>query len=820
MIGGQRVVPQLAFAVVAVVVGLGFVHAEGSSEGLMAQAAVGSTSSASPSAGSPGETGRAMLDRYCVTCHNSRLRTAELDLETLDLQHVPADAEVWEKVIKKLRMGSMPPLGRPRPDEATSDTFASWLVTTIDDAAAAQPYAGRPAIHRLNRTEYTNAIRDLFGLEVDGELLLPADDSGYGFDNIADVLTVSPLLVERYILAAKEIARLVVGDATLRPTTSTYSLPYLTLVQDRRMSDALPFGSRGGTAIRHHFPVDGEYEIRVYLQRNSLNIGAELRGLDVVNEIDVRIDRERVALFSIGGRVYKPGQYSAGDDQEDARLRVRLPVKAGLRTVGITFPQNTWYMEGVGVSRLPAASDGYSQGRQSGARFGKIEAEIAAVDISGPFGASTPDDLSSRRRVFVCQPAGAEDEEPCARTILSTVARRAYRHPVMDADIDMLFGFYEAGRDEGGFDVGIQWALERILTDPAFLFRVEQTPPTTPASGVHRISDIELASRLSFFLWSSIPDDELLDVAEQGRLADPAELEAQVRRMRQDLKSKAFIDNFFGQWLLVRNVEKIRPDPKSFPLFDENLRQAFQRETELFLESQVRDDRPVTDLLTADYTFVNERLAQHYDLPNIYGNHFRRVELPNDRRAGLLGQGSVLSVTSYPDRTSVVVRGKWILENLLGAPPPPPPPSVPPLENTKVEGTLRQRMELHRKNPTCAGCHRSLDPLGFALENFDGIGRWRNTDGGASIDASGALSNGVEFDSPASFRQALLSQRTQFLSSLTQKLLTYAVGRGVEHKDMPAVRAILRESAPSDYRWSSLVLNIVKSVPFQMRSAS
>ena len=625
-------------------------------------------------------------------------------------------------------------------------------------------------------------------------------------------------------MAATKISRLAIGDPALRPVVHTYRLPYLTLMQGDRMSEDLPFGSRGGTAIRHHFPLDGEYVVKVRLQRNSLNIGYEIRGLDVPNQIDVRLDGAGVETFTIGGKTKETDRsvgYKDTEDTEDAGLEVRFPVKAGPHVVGITFPKRTWYVEGVGPSLLPVASDSFASGKKTERTYGKIEMGIDSVDIVGPFDARAPEETRSRRRIFVCRPT-RDQEEPCARRILSTLARRAYRRPVFGDEVETLVGFYTSGRSQGSFDTGIQQALERLLVSPNFLFRRERSLTNVTPGTPYRISDLELASRLSFFLWSSIPDDRLLDVAAAGRLGDASVLDQEVRRMLGDPRAKALVDNFFGQWLYFRNMSAHRPDPQAFPEFDDNLREAFQRETELFLESQLREDHSALELLTADYTFVNERLARHYDIPNVYGTHFRRVAYPDDRRAGLLGQGSILTVTSYANRTSPVVRGKWLLENFLGTPPPPPPDNVPPFKENE-DGvrptTVRARMEEHRRNPVCASCHSQLDPLGFALENFDGIGRWRDTEAGARVDASGTLVDGTKFDGPAPFRQALLQHRRAFLDTLTEKLLTYALGRGIEHYDMPAVRSILRQAARDEYRWSALVRGIVTSLPFQMRRA-
>ena len=792
-----------------------------------AQTASPQAASHEPSPSSVASQQRAVLDRYCIGCHNQRAKAAgsvPVALDTIDPQQVGTDAETWEKVVRQLRSEMMPPAGRPEPDTVTRDTFLSWLETELDRAAAALPNPGRPAIHRLNRVEYTNTIRDLFAIEIDGPSLLPADDAGYGFDNIADVLTVSPALLERYLFAATKISRRAVGDPAIRPAIATYQIPYLSMLQEDRMSEDLPFGSRGGLAVRHHFPLDGEYEISIRLQRNSLNIGYEIRGLDQENEIDIRLDGALVRRFSIGSETTLEQDRGAGyketEDTEDSGLHIRLPVKAGPHSVGVTFRNSTWYVEGVGVSRLPAASDSFASGKKTERTYGKIQMGVDSIDIAGPFDATAPVQTPSRQAIFMCRPTDRTDEEACARTILSTLARRAYRRPVTEDDVQTLLGFFTAGRHDGGFDAGIQRALERLLVSPNLLFRIERDPGDVEPGTAYRLSDLELASRLSFFLWSSIPDDELLDLAARGKLEDPAVLEQQVRRMLDDGRAEALVSNFFGQWLHVRNMRAIRPDPVAFPEFDDSLREAFRRETELFLESQLQEDRPVGELLTANYTFLNERLARHYDIADVYGSHFRRVMLSDDARAGILGHGSVLTVTSYANRTSPVVRGKWVLENLLATPPPAPPADVPALEENQAgrpTASMRERMEQHRRNPVCAACHSKMDPLGFAFENFDGIGKWRTREADTLIDPSGAFPDGTEFDSPATFREALLAHDDEFVGALIEKLLTYALGRGVEYYDIPVVRQIMRDSASSDYSWSSIILGIVKSTPFQMR---
>ena len=763
-----------------------------------------SASSVSPAASDY----RAVLDRYCVTCHSERLRTGNLVLaaKAIDLEHLSTGAATWEKVVAKLRAGAMPPPGRPRPDEATYQAFASWLEGELDRAAEADPEPGRPPIHRLNRTEYTNVIRDLLALEIDGRSLLPADDMAYGFDNNANTLKMSPALLERYVSAATRISSLAVGDPTIRPAVERHAVSPLRR-QDDRLGEDLPFGTRGGIALRHYFPLDADYRLSIHLQRGP---GGNIRGLAAGEQIDVRLDGTRIKLFTLGG---EPGD-APSKPTADAALEVRFPAKAGQRVVVVTFLKHTLAADGIGPARLPAAYGTFdtNDGRQM---------TLDSVEISGPFQVSGSGDTPSRRRIFVCRPDDARDEEACARQILATLARRAYRRPITESDVEALVGFYKAGRRPGEFESAIQRALERILADPEFLFRIERDPANVVPGEPYRISDLELASRLSFFLWSSMPDDELLDLAAGGELADPVVLERQVRRMLDDRRAHALVSNFASQWLHLRNMAAVAPDVKEFPEFDEDLREAFQRETELFLESQLNEDRGVGELLTADYTYVNERLARHYGIPKVYGSHFRRVTVTDEARRGLLGHGSVLAVTSFATRTSPVVRGKWLLDNILGAPPPAPPPNVPDLaENTAGDQprSVRERMEQHRRNPTCASCHARMDPLGFALENFDAIGEWRSTtEAGTPIDASGTLPDGTALDGPVGLRRLLHSRRDVFATTVTTKLLIYALGRRVEYYDMPAIRKIVREAAPRDHRWSSIILGIVKSTPFQMK---
>ena len=761
----------------------------------------------------------------------------------MDVTNVGEAPEVWEKVVQKLRGGMMPPARRPRPDPQAYEGFQSWLETSLDRAAAATTAPGRVPTHRLNRAEYANAIRDLLALDIDGASLLPADDSGHGFDNLAGTLALSPVLMERYMSAARRISRLAVGDPSIGPgfTSKTYVIP-INMAQNERMSEDLPFGSRAGIAVRHRFPLDGEYVIRLRLKRSVYEY---IVNLDEAHDLDVRLDGRRVARFSVGGEASgKPAPLSfsgtfvaAGNagypSQEwdeyrtsaDAGLVVRVAVRAGTRVVGVSFVGRSWEHEGVRQPRLREYGATVTETTDTSSRPEGPGLESVAID--GPYAVTGQGETASRDRIFVCQPDSTadpadNDEARCARSILSRLARRAFRRPVNDADIQPLLLFYETGRTDGGFEAGIQAALERILIDPEFLFRIERDPAGVAPGTPYRLSDLELASRLSFFLWSSIPDDELLDVAASRELSDPGVLEQQVRRMLADRRATALVDNFVSQWLTLRRVGGVTPDPNLFPGFDENLREAFQRETELFVESQLREDRSVVELLSADYTFLNERLARHYGIPNVRGSRYRRVTVGDERRGGLLGHGSILSVTSYGNRTSPVLRAKWLLENILGTPPPPPPPDVPPLPEAGPAGqprTVRDRLAQHRRSPVCAVCHAPMDPLGFALENFDAIGQWRTTDAGLPVDASAVLADGITtFEGPAGLRRVLLSRAEQFVETLTEKLLTYGLGRGLEYYDRPVIRSITRAAEADDYRWSSLILGVVESTPFRMRS--
>ena len=781
---------------------------------------------ASPGAYEPARV-RTLLDRYCVTCHNDRLRTAGLTLDALDAGRVGAHAATWEKVVRKLRARAMPPAGRPRPDRAAYAAAAAALETALDRAAAADPNPGGTPPHRLNRTEYANAVRDLLGIEVDSRALLPPDDADLGFDNMADILSMSPALLERYLSAARKVSRQALGDPAGAPTTETYVVPKMRF-QDQRMSEDLPFGSRGGVAFRHHFPLDAEYDVRVRLRRQLYGY---VRGLQRRQQLDVRLDGRRVALFAIGGAPGTPPPQTftgtvPGDRaweeytlHADDALAVRIPVPAGPRVLGVAFVQGRSERDGVLQPRATAKTLAIAERWSSPSEA--PEAAVEQVSISGPFNAAGPGATPARRRILACRPARAAEEEPCARRILSAIARRAFRRPLTSRDMDALTAFYAAGRRAGGFEAGIRRGLERILVDPEFLFRIEREPAAPAAAGVSPIGGLELASRLSFFLWSSIPDDELLDAAVRGELRDPGALERQVRRMLADPRAQALVDGFAAQWLGLGRLRSVVPAPDLFPEFDDNLREAFDRETRLLVGSQLREDRSVLDLVRADYTFVNERLARHYGVPDVYGSRFRRVTFDDGVRGGLLGQGSILTTTSYPTRTSPVLRGNWVLERLLGAPPPPPPPDVPALPDRGAGGRLasvRERLERHRANPVCASCHARMDPLGFALEQFDAIGQWRATGAaGAAIDATGVFPDGTGFRGLAGLKAVLLREREQFVQNMVEKLMTYALGRGVRHYDMPAVRRVLREAAADDYTWSSLVLGVARSMPFQMR---
>jgi mono/diheme cytochrome c family protein len=779
---------------------------------------------------------RAFFDTYCIACHNQKLHTAGLTLDTLDLTQPAANAEVLERVIGKLRAGSMPPPKMPRADAATYRTVASELENAIDQAMPGHFNPGRiSAVHRLNRAEYNNAIRDLFGLDVDVKPLLPGDDTADGsFDNFADVLSISTAHLERYMSVARQVTRLATGLPPAQPNLERFEIP-LHVLQDDRQSEDLPLGSRGGIAVHYNFPVDGEYLIKVHLQRQYQDY---LKGMGWPQKLDVRLDGKLLKRFSVGGQGKgRPAAASYAGDGEpgfagdpawetymqltgDAGLEVRLPVKAGSRVVGVSFVREMWEPEGlpqpVQLGRVISNDQVYMG-----------YANVGSVEIGGPYDApSAPLTAKKPGTIFFCQPPKAATEErPCATAILSRVARLAYRRPVTKTDVDTLLQFFDNGRKDGGsFESGIQFALERMLVDPDFLLRIHRDPAQVVAA--YRMSDLEVASRLSFFLWSSIPDDRLLTLAEHGELTNPATLQKEVRRMLADKRATdALVHNFAAQWLNLRQIEDVVVDPVKYPLYDESLLQAFRTETEMFVASTLQDDRSVDELLNADYTFVNERLARHYGIPNVYGTRFRRVSLPNhDQRGGLLTQGALLVTTSYPNRTSPVLRGKWLLNNILGLPIPPPPPGVNTTLETKPGAapvSIRERLAQHRTNPSCNSCHSVIDPLGFSLENFDVVGGWRTIDeAGKPVDASGTTASGEKIEGLAGLRAMLLDQPDRFPRTVTEKLMAYALGRRLEYYDNPSVRGIVRDAAAKQYRWSSIVEGIVASPAFLMRDSS
>ena len=759
----------------------------------------------------------AFLARYCTACHNERLRTAGLALDALDPSDVGAHPEVWEQVVRKLRGAVMPPIGRPRPDEAEYDRIASRLEAALDGAWAAAPDPGRTeTFHRLNRAEYGNAVRDLLALDIDVDDFLQADDASYGFDNIAGVLRMSQSLMERYLAAARTISRQAVGS----PPPAVDSVVYRVAedMQQQHRLEALPFGTRGGLLVEHFFPQSAQYDIRV-------EVGNET-GLRAAHRMEVTVDGEPVRRFEVGR---PPAAAAARATTNTAAIayvtdgiyRVRVPIAGGPRAIGVTFhKQPTPLVEQVReVFENPTISNNAGVG-------GRMPT-VTTVTVAGPYAPTGSGDTPSRRRIFTCRPATAAEETPCARTILSALARRAYRGLAGEPEVGVLLDFYHDGRARGGsFDDGIELALRRLLVSPEFLYRIEVDPAAASsggAPGVYRLGGLELASRLSFFLWSSIPDDELLDAAEQGRLRDPGAIERQVRRMIADPRSAALTENFAGQWLQLRNLETVvRPGDPYSRAFDESLRRGLLQETKLFIDSVLREDRSLLEILTADYTFLNERVARHYGLLDVQGSHFRRVALPAaSPRRGLLGHGSVLTLTSHAIRTSPVNRGKWILDNVLGTPPPDPPANVPALDDRKTQAkvsTLRERMSQHRANPACASCHNIIDPAGYALENFDAVGRWRTVDASFNtIDASGALPDGTRFDGVAELTAALVRRPERFVTTVTEKLLTYALGRGLEHYDMPAVRRIVAAAAGDGYRFQTIVAGIADSYPFLHR---
>ena len=760
----------------------------------------------------PSPAHRVLVNRYCVSCHNDRQNKGGLALDAIAAQDVGQKPDVWEKVVRKIRVRQMPPMGSPRPDEAAYDAAILSLETALDRAAAVAPNAGRTAtLRRLTRTEYQNAIRDLLALEIDAASLLPADESSYGFDNVT-VGDLSPTLLERYVSAAEKVSRIAVGVPSRSPGGETIRIP-ADLTQEQHI-EGLPIGTRGGALVRYTFPLDGEYEVQVRLTRDR---DEHVEGLGEAHDLELSLDRERVQLFTV-----RPPQGASGASEDsqpshatvDQHLKARVPVKAGPHALGVAFLKNPSAL--LETSRQPYQSHFNSY------RHPRIQPAIYSISIVGPIAPKGPGDTPSRRRIFVARPANPGEEESAARRILAALARRAYRRPVTDADLRGPIELYRRARADGDFDAGIETGISAVLVSPEFLFRVEQDPAGLPPNAVYRVSDLELASRLSFFLWSSIPDDELLDLAVAGRLHEPATLERQVRRMLADSRARALVTNFASQWLRLRNLASITPDMRLFPDFDENLRQAFRTETELFVESILRDDRSALDLLRTNYTFVNERLAKHYGIPHVYGSRFRRITLDDEsHRGGLLRQASILTVTSFATRTSPVVRGKWVLDNILGVPPPPPLPDVAALKDNTVDGNLsvRRRLAEHRTNATCAACHNLMDPVGLSLEAFDAVGRHRTVEAGMHIDVSGSLPDGSHFSDVDGLEQALLSRPDVFVGNLTEKLLVYALGRGLEYYDAPAVRAIVRDARSQNFRVSSIILGIVKSQPFQKRTS-
>ena len=763
------------------------------------------------------------VETHCVACHNDRALTGGLSLNADTFASTAGKTETWEKVLHKIRTGQMPPANRPRPSVADTNAVTTWLQTTLDIAADLNPQPGRVGAHRLNRTEYTNAIRDLFALQIDGAALLLPDEADEGFDNVAASLALSPSHLERYLAAARHISRMAVGDRSpdTTPTSQVYRVPRL-LEQDGRVDEDLPFGSRGGLAVRHNFARDGEYAFRVRLRRQIYDY---IIGMRSPQQLELRLDGKLLKRFTVGGEAEgTPGpltwngeivgetEYELYMHAADAGLEVRVPVTAGVHQVSASFVDSPWEPEGI---TQPLQVD---FGRGSDEHFDGYAA-VDAVTIRGPYAPGGPGDTPSRREVFSCRPSRPADEASCARRILTTLARRAYRRTPAAHEIDTLLTFYRSGSKQGGFEEGVRSAIERMLVSFNFLFRIE-SPAFAKATA--RLSDVDLASRLSFFLWSTIPDDQLLTLASRGRLSQPAVLEQQVRRMLADPRSRALVDNFAGQWLTMRKAATFQPDLLANPEFDENLRDAFVTEAQLLVDSQLRADRSILELVTADYSFLNERLARHYGVPNVYGERFRRVTFTDGVRGGVLGLGGVLMVTSYPDRTAPVSRGLWVLDNLLGMPPPPPPGNVPDLEEAGEDGrkrSVREQMEVHRANPACATCHVRMDPLGFAMEQFDPIGKWRTTSAGILIDSSATFPDGTRIDGVNGVRTLVSSRRDQYAETFTAKLLTYALGRLVDYRDQPAIRKIAREGAAQDYRWSAIISGIVKSAPFRMTAA-
>ena len=798
------------------VTALGLVASVGRAPSLAAQQA--------PLPGQSSADYHATVTKYCVGCHNDRTKAGGLALDAMDYGNLPAGAAVWEKTIKKLQVGMMPPQGAPQPDPATRRQLVTWLSTSLDGAARTTPNPGRPMLHRLNRAEYANAVRDLLALDVDPSTLLPPDDSAYGFDNVGDVLGVSPVLLERFMEASSKVSALAIGDPGIGVSSQTFRIRQ-DASQDTHI-EGLPIGTVGGILSKVTLPLDGEYQFAVKIFRSNLGV---MRGLEYEHEIEYTVDGVRVHTFRMGGEAdFKANlvNMTKAGDVIDERGRIRLKLKAGPHVITAAFIARS---DAQNPTRLQPFIRSSTDTRDTSGH-----PHFDNFTVTGPFSPTGPGDTPSRRAIFTCSPSrrsSPEDrasEDGCARRILTRLARLAYRGDATDLDIQRLVGFYDAGRKEGNFERGIQKAVQRILASPKFCFHIEQDPANLTPGTVYRVGDRELASRLSFFLWSSIPDTQLLDLAAQNKLHTASVLQQQVRRMLTDPKADALTTNFAGQWLYLRNLKNIQPNSEEFPDFDDNLRQAFEREASLFFASVVHEDRNVLDLMTADYTFLNERLAAHYRVPNVYGSQFRRVTLTDEARFGLLGKGAVLMVTSHVDRTSPVVRGKWVLDNLLSAPVPPMPNNVPPLNEDANRGgrvlTMRERMEEHRKNPGCAACHRIMDPIGLSMENFDAVGAWRTRDGdgvvaqGAPIDAKGQLLDGTKIDGVVTLRQALLREPDMFVQTVVEKLMIYGLGRGLQPYDMPTVRAIVRDTAQTNYRFSSIIMAIVNSTPFQKRA--
>jgi mono/diheme cytochrome c family protein len=768
------------------------------------------TADAEPQLLASADSPTSLVNQYCVVCHNEALKTGGLALDSFDVANAHDNPDVWERVLRKLRANAMPPTGMPRPDEESMQNLVGYLEDALDSRAAADPNPGRtPTFSRLNRFEYQNAIRDMLALEVDVSGMLPTDDSSFGFDNV-NVTNFSPTLMERYLSAAQKISRLAIGAPMTSPT-SHVELLAADLTQENRF-EGLPFGTRGGTAFDYNFQRDGNYQLQVRLSRDR---NENVEGLTELHELEITLDGERLGLFEVTPqRSERFATFYYSDESAGSGLEVEIPVTAGSHEIGVAFlRKNSALIES---TRQPYLAH-FNRDRHP-----RQQPAVHSVSIAGPYAATGVSDTPSRQRIFICQPQAVAAEAACARDIIASLARRAFRRPVNDADIQSAFAHYQDASAVGGFEAGIETALRGLLVSPEFIFRIEQEPADIAADTIYTISDVELASRLSFFLWSSIPDDELLDLAAQGELRNPEQLAQQVRRMLADPRSRTLVTNFASQWLYLRNLDAVDPNTRLFPDFDDNLRQAMRRETEMLFDSVVQQDQNVMQLLAADYTFLNERLAKHYGIANVYGDHFRQVSLPADsQRIGLLGHGSILTVTSYANRTSPVLRGKWVLENLLGIPPPPPPDNVPALSESETDVkalTMRERMVQHRANPVCAACHQVMDPVGLTMENFDAVGRWRaeNADH-LSIDVSGNLPGSEPFEGVAGLRSALLENPDAFVGTMSEKLLTYAIGRGLEYYDAPAVRDILRQTSSKDYRFSAMILAIVNSTPFQMR---